>query len=605
MIALKKILLSALLCCFTTIVLAQNITVDDSKTAADLVNILTNNSSCLTLSGQTVKGDTFTSGKNSYGSFDAGTSGFPFTKGIVLSTWSATNSVGPFVNNHGDLSTWSGDADLQNILGITTVNATVLEFDFIPQTNFISFNYLFASNEYQKEFPCNYSDGFAFLIKEKSPGSSYSNMALIPGTTTPVSSQNIHPTINSSGTVGGTIYNCPAINGTYFSGFNTTISPINYAGQTIPMTAEANVTPGNTYHIKLVVADNQNAYYNSAVFLDAGSFSSKIDFGIDRLLTTNNPVCFGDNLTLDSGLTGSANTFKWFKDGTTTVISTSSTYTVTDLGTYNVEASIAGCGAKGQIKIEYAPEIKLNNTILQSCDTGGSTFDLTKKNTDIIGINTDIKTIEYFENNTSGVLSNTITNPTAYLGTNGQTVYAKLTNKYNCSSEGAEIKLQIIPISLATTSATQPTIHDFAGNSNSVQLIPPSTGGSYEYSLDGTNYQTSPLFSNLAVGNYTAYIRDSSNCQYLTYPLMLLDYPRFFTPNGDGYNDVWKIKNLDLFSKATVSIFDRYGKLLKQLDSGSSWDGKYIGNELPATDYWFNLNFSDGKIIKGHFSLKR
>jgi gliding motility-associated-like protein len=86
----------------------------------------------------------------------------------------------------------------------------------------------------------------------------------------------------------------------------------------------------------------------------------------------------------------------------------------------------------------------------------------------------------------------------------------------------------------------------------------------------------------------------------------VLDYPRFFTPNGDGYNDVWKIKNLDLFPEASVTIFDRFGKLLKELNiNNPSWNGKYTSKELPADDYWFQLNFGDGKRIKGHFTLKR
>ena len=74
----------------------------------------------------------------------------------------------------------------------------------------------------------------------------------------------------------------------------------------------------------------------------------------------------------------------------------------------------------------------------------------------------------------------------------------------------------------------------------------------------------------------------------------------------DGFNDVWKIKNLDLFPDAVISVFNRYGKLLKQLNANSSgWNGTFNNSELPADDYWFHLNFGDGKIIKGHFSLKR
>jgi gliding motility-associated-like protein len=114
------------------------------------------------------------------------------------------------------------------------------------------------------------------------------------------------------------------------------------------------------------------------------------------------------------------------------------------------------------------------------------------------------------------------------------------------------------------------------------------------------------LFANLAVGNYTAYIRDSGTCEYLTYAIILLDYPRFFTPNGDGFNDVWEIKNIGIYPDFSLSIFDRYGKLLKKLNSTNpSWNGTFNGYFLPADDYWFSLNSAENKKTKGHFSLKR
>ena len=101
--------------------------------------------------------------------------------------------------------------------------------------------------------------------------------------------------------------------------------------------------------------------------------------------------------------------------------------------------------------------------------------------------------------------------------------------------------------------------------------------------------------------------KDKKGCgSSVPYIVYVLDYPRFFTPNGDGYNDFWKIKNIDLFPNAIITIYNRYGKLLQQLNAiNPSWDGKYIGKELPSDDYWFDLNFGNEKIIKGHFSLKR
>ena len=85
-----------------------------------------------------------------------------------------------------------------------------------------------------------------------------------------------------------------------------------------------------------------------------------------------------------------------------------------------------------------------------------------------------------------------------------------------------------------------------------------------------------------------------------------MDYPRYFTPNGDGFNDVWEIKNLGLLPNFTLTIFDRYGKLLKQLTATSSnWNGTFNGHLLPSDDYWFTIKLEDGREAKGHFSLKR
>ena len=82
-------------------------------------------------------------------------------------------------------------------------------------------------------------------------------------------------------------------------------------------------------------------------------------------------------------------------------------------------------------------------------------------------------------------------------------------------------------------------------------------------------------------------------------------YPKFFTPNGDGFNDTWNIKFLDLETNLSIKIFDRYGKLIKELIQNNDWSGTMNGNELPSDDYWFIATRADGNEYKGHFSLKR
>lgn len=599
--------------CSPLVNLMGQITVDDSKTASDLVTILTQNSSCISTTNETVTGDTFTAGKNSFGYFSNTNNSFPFSEGILLSSGNADNSVGPFVaggiGGEGD-SSWLGDADLNQILGISTLNSTALEFDFIAQTNFISFNYIFASNEYQFNYPCFYSDGFAFLIKENIPGAVYQNLAVIPGTTTPVSSQNIHPTINDINTI---TKGCPALNESYFNGYNPASSPINFSGQTVVMKAQTTLEAGKNYHIKLVVADSRGDFYiNSAVFIESGSFSPKIDFGPDRLLLTNNAFCFGDTFLLDTKLPLTY-TYEWFKDGSSTPIpgETNPTYNAVDSGTYKVEADIgSGCIATGEIKIEFAPQLLLTPETLGKCDdngTGTATFDLTKAENIFKTKHTTIAKVVFYKTQTGTVLSELISNTAAFLKTTStdQTIYVETSTKYGCTNTST-VTLSSLPNTIKPSLGSMPIVNDFSGNDNTVVLIPPTTIGIYDYSLDGKSFQSSNVFTGLSIGNYTAYIRDTVTCNSSIFDLTILDYPHFFTPNDDGTNDTWEIKNLDHFPKAVVSIYDRYGKLISQIGTQkNAWDGKCNGSKMPSDDYWFSIHFNDNKIIKGHFSLKR
>lgn len=129
--------------------------------------------------------------------------------------------------------------------------------------------------------------------------------------------------------------------------------------------------------------------------------------------------------------------------------------------------------------------------------------------------------------------------------------------------------------------------------------------GNYEYSLDGITYQDSATFSGLISGDYTVYVRDKNGCGIVSQEVFVLNYPKFFTPNNDGYNDTWAVKFSESEPGINTEIFDRYGKLIKELNATSSWDGTFNGHELPSTDYWFVVTRASGKVYKGHFSMKR
>ena len=130
--------------------------------------------------------------------------------------------------------------------------------------------------------------------------------------------------------------------------------------------------------------------------------------------------------------------------------------------------------------------------------------------------------------------------------------------------------------------------------------------GDYEYSLDDIIYQDSNVFSNLYIDEYSIYVRDKNGCGIIKEDVYLLYYPRYFTPNGDGINDTWQLTNAAKESLNMLSIFDRYGKLMTQLNSSNlGWDGTYNGNQMPTSDYWFVLERQNGTTYTGHFTLKR
>ncbi len=150
----------------------------------------------------------------------------------------------------------------------------------------------------------------------------------------------------------------------------------------------------------------------------------------------------------------------------------------------------------------------------------------------------------------------------------------------------------------------------FSEGTATIQTYVTGGFGIYEYSIDGINWQDSPIFEGLLGGTYQVTVRDKEKCGELkSNSIVVITYPQFFTPNADGFNDFWTI-NLDVRYDAKLFIYDKYGKLLKQFNpySTEGWDGTFNGAPLPATDYWFVINYiedSNQKEFRSHFSLKR
>jgi len=148
---------------------------------------------------------------------------------------------------------------------------------------------------------------------------------------------------------------------------------------------------------------------------------------------------------------------------------------------------------------------------------------------------------------------------------------------------------------------------------NQQQIIATVEGdANYVFSIDDNEFQESPIFNDVEPGVHFVTIADENHCFEKNIRLVVLDYPKFFTPNGDGFNDTWNIKNKQELASATIYIFDRYGKPLYEIpyDNSEGWNGLYDNNQLPASDYWFKIVYTEEPkgVVKekmGHFTLKR
>lgn len=249
---------------------------------------------------------------------------------------------------------------------------------------------------------------------------------------------------------------------------------------------------------------------------------------------------------------------------------------------------------------------------LQTDNYTAAVCDADKNNTEIVNLSqyvhhftgssgTDFSA-SYFNSQTDALNNqNAISNFANFQAVN-QTVFIRLFSNYDNCFEIVELNLTMVyPPVIAEIK-----VNDLAEN-NTITILP--YDGNYSYSLDGINYQSSNYFENLDSGIYHAYIKDiTAECATVSEEFYVLAYPKYFTPNGDGTNDFWRIKMSQFQFSVNVEIYDRYGQLITFFDKNSAgWDGKNAGKELPANDYWFKIIKTTDKetIYRGHFSLIR
>lgn len=185
-----------------------------------------------------------------------------------------------------------------------------------------------------------------------------------------------------------------------------------------------------------------------------------------------------------------------------------------------------------------------------------------------------------------------------------------VTNSIGCSNERNII---VEPSNIATIEDI--TVIDGSNGFNNIVSVEVSGEGTYQYALSNIEQNIYPIFqdenilTNVFPGIYTVLVRDIKNdCGTVEEIISVIGFPQYFTPNNDGYNDTWQVYGISeqFQPNSVIYIFDRFGKLLKQLDpKGTGWDGTFNGQPLPNNDYWFEVTLQDGRKYMDHFTLKR
>ncbi|WP_343664921.1 choice-of-anchor L domain-containing protein [Chryseobacterium mucoviscidosis] len=448
--------------------------------------------------------------ERAWGYFHKGTTAFPFTDGVVLVTGKARRAGNVLETGLGDTVPGSTVSDPDLVTAINPLaplkDAVFIEFDFVPNNTQVKFNYIFASEEYTSDFPCGvYSDGFALLLK-KVGDPTYTNMAILPGTAGPVSVTNIVPSGNG--------FSCGPINEAYFGGMNTANIETNFNGRTIPLTATATVIPGQTYHFKMVLADASDSGFDSAVFLQGGSFDIGMTIvdGSGNPLTTVN-MCDNTPQTLTAQIAAVPGmTFQWYKDGVAIAGATNATYIATSPGVYEVRTFVGGTNCQtATVTIVGGTTPPAQNATLKLCTTPSlATFNLNDATPQITTSTTAI--VRYYVNQADAVAQNnnylTAAQMASYNGTDGQVLYVVVSNGAFCSKTVTlTLRKEATPVAQLTATKVRICL----GESTTLTA---SNGATYQWTnLSGTG--ATQTVSPTQTTTYSVYAIGTQGCKSL------------------------------------------------------------------------------------------
>jgi len=198
----------------------------------------------------------------------------------------------------------------------------------------------------------------------------------------------------------------------------------------------------------------------------------------------------------------------------------------------------------------------------------------------------------------SPFLQNGIFNPE----NNSSGLYTYTVDNGLCGTASSTVNVEVIRNSELDNVTIN--VNDFSSKNNWIEVIVYSTR-EYEYSIDGIQFQSQNTFNNIDGGEQTIYVRGVDGCEFFSKTVFVKTYMTYFTPNNDGENDFWSLKDFPDVNY-TIYIYNRFGNLLKEIKSNIGfWDGIHQGENAKSSNYWFKVVTEAGEIFNGNFSLLR
>jgi gliding motility-associated-like protein len=618
-----RLLIALLLLLIATSCFSQ-LVVDESITPEQAVQDI------LAGEGLEVFNISFSGDGNQLGSFESSNSNVGLDNGILLCSGSVLGAIGPndtSSHTEGGGNVNASDPDLELLTGEAMNDAAILQFDFIPQSDSVFFRYVFASEEYDEYVCSSFNDAFGFFLSGPGLSGPYSNngvnISLIPNSNTPVSINTINPGV--PGIYGGEAQ-CESIdpnwiaNAVYYVDNNTSQPQnIQYDGLTVVLTASSAVQCGETYHMKIVVADAYDDNLDSGIFLEASGFSSQgytsqlevagapenwaynqLPEGcLDALLTISRPNAdVGETILLTVNGTATADedyialpSSIFFEVGEftasltiQTLIDDETEISETIIITY---AYLNTCGETIEVSttleiLDYLPPAVSLPSVMEICE--GQTAIITST------VTGGVEPLNYlWSDGTTGTLVNV----------DASVDIIEVTVSDFCGQSASSTSLIQVPLPLEVTAE----IATCENEAFEIEIEGGLAPFVWLWDEEGLNF-TDGIWEASEAGMFSVNVTDAClqeadvvvetvNCA--------LTIANVFSPNADGVNDYFRIIGLDNYSTKSLAVVDRWGMLVFQTDHYlNNWDGYNVGDGV----YYYTLDLGI-EVVSGNVTILR